>query len=129
MKFTVDKRERYLIFELQESRLDTGIAPNLKTEFVLLNNEGFRNMIVDLSAVSFVDSSGLGAILIGNRMCKNARGTFVLTGVQDPVMKLIKISQLDEILMIAGSEEEANDYILMEEVQREIEGVNGQGEA
>ncbi len=126
MKFTVDKRERYLIFELQESRLDTGIAPSLKTEFVLLSNEGYRNMIVDLSSVSFVDSSGLGAILIGNRMCKNARGTFVLTGVQEPVMKLIKISQLDEILMVAGSEEEANDYILMEEVQREIEGINGE---
>ncbi len=129
MKFTVDKRERYLIFELQETRLDTANAPNLKTEFVVLSNEGFRNMIIDLSSVSFVDSSGLGAILIGNRLCKNARGTFVLTGVQDAVMKLIKISQLDEILNIAGSEEEANDFILMEEVQREIEGVNGEEEA
>jgi anti-sigma B factor antagonist len=45
----------------------------------------------------------------------------VLTGVQEPVMKLIKISQLEDILNITGSEEEANDLILMEEVQRQIE--------
>jgi anti-sigma B factor antagonist len=128
MKFTVDKRERYLIFQLLEDRLDTAIAPALKTEFVVLSNEGYRNMIIDLGQVSFVDSSGLGAILIGNRLCKNNKGTFVLTGVQEPVVKLIKISQLDEILNVVGSEEEANDFILMEEVQREIEGGNGQEE-
>ena len=45
----------------------------------------------------------------------------MLTGVHDSVMKLIKISQLDSILNIAGSEEEANDFILMNEVQREID--------
>lgn len=121
MKFTVDKRERYLIFKLQEPKLDSLVAPSLKSEFVILNNEGFRNMIVDLSEVSFVDSSGLSAVLIGNRLCKDAEGALVLTGVQDGVMKLIKISQLDSILNIAGTEEEANDFILMNEVQREIE--------
>jgi anti-sigma B factor antagonist len=121
MKFAVDKRERYLIFKLEEPKLDSLVAPDLKSEFVILSNEGFRNMIIDLSEVTFVDSSGLSAILIGNRLCKNSNGTFVLMNVSDNVMKLIKISQLDEILSIATSEEEANDYILMEEVQREIE--------
>jgi anti-anti-sigma factor len=122
LKFTVDKRERYLIFKLQESKLDSLVAPALKSEFIILNNEGFRNMIIDLTEVSFVDSSGLSAILIGNRVCKDKGGALVLTGVQDNVMKLIKISQLDSILNIAGTEEEANDFILMNEVQREIEG-------
>lgn len=121
MKFTVDKREKYLILQLNEKRLDTSIAPALKSEFVILNNEGYRNMIVDLSEVTFADSSGLGALLIGNRMSRNSLGTFVLTGVQEPVMKLIKISQLEDILNITGSEEEANDLILMEEIQRQIE--------
>jgi anti-anti-sigma regulatory factor len=58
--------------------------------------------------------------LIGNRLCKNSLGTFVLYGVQEAVMRLIKISQLEDIINIAGSEEEANDFVLMEEVQREI---------
>lgn len=111
-----------MIFKLQESKLDSLVAPALKSEFIILNNEGFRNMIIDLTEVSFVDSSGLSAILIGNRVCKDKGGALVLTGVQDNVMKLIKISQLDSILNIAGTEEEANDFILMNEVQREIEG-------
>lgn len=121
MKFAVDKRERYLIFKLDEPKLDSLVAPDLKSEFVILSNEGYRNMIIDLQDVSFVDSSGLSAILIGNRLCSNSNGSFVLMNVNESVMKLVKISQLDEILNIAGTEEEANDFILMEEVQREIE--------
>lgn len=126
MKFTVDKREKYLILQLNEKRLDTSVAPSLKSEFVILNNEGYRNMIVDLSEVNNADSSGLGALLIGNRLSRNSLGTFVLTGVQPTVMKVIEISQLEQILNIAGSEEEANDLILMEEVQREIERESSQ---
>jgi anti-anti-sigma factor len=126
MKFTVDKREKYLILQLNEKRLDTTVAPSLKSEFVILNNEGYRNMIVDLSEVTMADSSGLGALLIGRRMSRNSLGTFVVFGVQPNVMKTIEISQLKEILNIVGSEEEANDLILMEEVQREIERESSQ---
>lgn len=121
MKFTVDKREKYLSFTLDEDKLDSTIAPQLKSELLILSTEGYRNMIFDLSKVKFVDSSGLSAILIGNRLCKDSGGTFVLTSVQESVMKLVKISQLDSILVILPTESEATDYILMEEVRREIE--------
>jgi len=83
-----------------------------------LNAEGFRNIIFDMNAVKFVDSSGLSAILISDRLCKTANGTFVLYGGNDQVRRLLQISQLDTVLHIVNTLQEAKDLILMEEIER-----------
>jgi anti-anti-sigma factor len=120
MKFSVDKQEKYCVFSLGDERLNSQIGPLLKSEMILLNAEGFRNIIFDMTAVKFVDSSGLSAILISDRLCKNAEGTFVLTGVNDQVLRLLSISQLDSVLHITHTLQEAKDLILMEEIERDF---------
>lgn len=122
MKSTIDKHPKYCIYKLDEDKLLSTNAPKLKSEFVLLNAEGFRNIVFDLSDVEYVDSSGLSAILIGNRLSKEGNGTFVITGLNEQVAKLIKISQLDTILNIIPTVEESVDYVLMEELERDLRG-------
>lgn len=120
MKFSIDKTERYTIFKLDSTNLNSFIAPDLKSEFVLLSNEGVRNLILDLSSVEYVDSSGLSAILTANRLWKDY-GSFVLTGASNPaVKKLIEISRLETILVIVPTVEEAVDYIFMEDIEKEL---------
>ncbi|MEP7127284.1 MAG: STAS domain-containing protein [Chitinophagales bacterium] len=120
MKFSIDKEEKFSVFTLENEKLNSQIAPLLKSEMILLNAEGIRNIIFDMGLIKFVDSSGLSSILITNRLCKNANGTFVLTGVNDTVMRLINISQLDSILQIVPTLQEAKDLIMMEELERDI---------
>ena len=122
MKFSIDKKEKYSVFKLEEDKLLSLNAPKLKSEFVLLNAEGIRNIIVDLTNVNYIDSSGLSAILIGNRLCKDAQGVFVLTNLNEGVNKLIKISQLDSILNVIPTIEESADFVLMEELEKELRG-------
>jgi anti-sigma B factor antagonist len=120
MKFTLDKTERYTIFKLDEENLNSILAPDLKSEFVLLSNEGVRNLILDLSDVKYVDSSGLSAILTANRLWKDF-GSFVLTGASHPaVKKLIEISRLEAILTIIPSVEESIDFVFMEDIEKEL---------
>ena len=59
MKYSIDKEDRYAIFRLNEENLNSLIAPDLKSEFIFLRNEGVRNLILDLNHVKYVDSSGL----------------------------------------------------------------------
>ena len=107
MKYSVDKQNKYAVFSLEEDNLNSSIAPTLKTEFIYLSNEGVQNLILDLSKVSYVDSSGLSAILTANRLWKGQDG-FVLTGIVQPnVVKLIEISRLDTVLSISDSVEAA----------------------
>ena len=120
MKFSVDKHEKYVLVKLNESKLNSLITPQLKSELILINTEGQRNIILDLSQVKFADSSGLSSLLVGHRLCKNATGSFILTGLNDAVSRLITISQLDNVLAIAPTTGEAIDLIFMEEIEKEL---------
>ena len=118
MEFKIEKLENYTLIQVLEEKLDTNVAPSLKSELVLISGKGERNMILDLSSCRYCDSSGLSAILVANRLCKNANGTFVLTGLNDAVDRLITISQLDTVLNIAYSIEEAEDIVNVEDEKR-----------
>ena len=120
MRFQIDKRDRLVIVKLNEDKLLSNLAPQLKSELVILNNEGFRNIVLDLGEVQYVDSSGLSALLVGNRLCKESTGTFVLTGLNTHIQKLINISQLEPILNIVPSLSESVDYVMMEELDRDL---------
>lgn len=122
MKYAVDKQEYYTIFKLNEEKLNAVVAPELKTELVILNNEGISNIIVDMSSLEFVDSSGLSAILVGNRLCTNAGGKLILTEITENVNRLIKISQLDKVLTLIPTIQESRDFVMMEQLQKEIKG-------
>src|SRR5476649_1838304 len=120
MKFAVDKHEKYVVVKLNESKINSLITPQLKSELIMVNAEGQRNIILDLSQVKFADSSGLSSLLVGHRLCKNAIGSFILTGLNDAVSRLITISQLDTVLSIVLTPEEAIDLVFMEEIEKEL---------
>jgi anti-sigma B factor antagonist len=58
--------------------------------------------------------------LVGHRLCKNAGGSFILTGLNDAVARLITISQLETVLTIVSKSEEGIDLIFMEEIEKEL---------
>ncbi len=120
MKFTIDKHEKYVLIKLDESKLNSLVSPQLKSELILMNTEGKRNVILDLSAVKYSDSSGLSSLLVGHRLCKNAEGSFIITGISENLGRLVTISQLDSVLNIVPSVEEAIDLIFMEEIERDL---------
>ena len=111
MEFKIDKFENHTLIKVLEEKLDTHIAPTLKSELVLVSGNGEKNIVLDLGNCRYCDSSGLSAILVANRLCKNANGTFVLTGLNDAVERLITISQLDTVLNISNSLDEAVSLI------------------
>ena len=121
MKYEVDRRANYLIFKLKEENLNSIVAPLLKAEFIVFSNEGVRNLIFDVSEVRFADSSGLSAILTAHRLWKDS-GAFVIASPQPTVKKLITLSRLDDILYVVPTLIEAEDYVMMAEVERELEG-------
>lgn len=109
MSFQIDKTDKYTVIKLLAEKLDSNLAPSLKSELVVINTDGAKNIIIDLIDTRYCDSSGLSAILVANRLCKNSQGVFVLTGLQEPVKKLISISQLDTILNIMNTLAEAQE--------------------
>jgi anti-anti-sigma factor len=120
MHFTLDKNEKYVVVKLHEQKLNTLIAAELKSELLLLNTQGFNNVILDLSESLYCDSSGLSAILVGNRLCRNSNGLFVIAGLSDTVKKLVQISQLDQVLNITSNVTEAIEIVLTDELEKNV---------
>ncbi len=120
MNFTIEDKGRYTLVTSNVEKLDTTCAPELKSELVYLNKTGVRNVLMDLTNTRYCDSSGLSALLVANRLCKSVNGSFVVCGLQEPVQKLVQISQLETVLSITPTASEGIDLLYMEEIAKDI---------
>lgn len=111
MNFSIDKQDNFTIVKISVEKLDTTVAPSLKSELVMINAHGGKNLIIDMSSTRYCDSSGLSVLLVANRLCKNVGGTFVLSGLQKSVQKLVEISQLDTVLNITEDLAAAKSFL------------------
>jgi anti-anti-sigma factor len=114
MNFVVRKEEYYSYIKVVRDRLDSFISPDLKAELVILARDQKSNIIIDLSDCTSCDSSGLSAILVGNRLCKDSGGTFIICNLSQNIEKMIKLAMLDSILVIAPNLEEAEKLLFNE---------------
>ncbi len=111
MSIEIQKKEGFSLVKVNAERLDTNVAADLKAELVVLNNNGEKNIVLDLGKCSYCDSSGLRAVLVGNRLCEDAIGTFVVSGLRPDVEHLIRISMLHTVLLITKTTDEAIELL------------------
>lgn len=111
MDFKIEKRNKFTTLQVLVEKLDLHLAPNLKSEVVLIAGTGETNIILDLRKCTYCDSAGLNAILMANRLCKNSEGILVVGGVQGDIEKLINISQIDKVLNISYNANRAEDLM------------------
>ena len=109
--YIIEECEGFTSVQLLQTRLDAVIANRLKSELIILSGLGQRNIVLDLERCSYCDSSGLSVLLVGNRLCRNAGGVFVLRNLAPQVERLINISHLDTVLAIAYSEEQVQNLL------------------
>jgi len=115
MDFEILKLTDYTLIKVLSERLDTNNAPELKSELIVVNTNGEKNIVLDVSSCSYCDSSGLSAILVANRLCEDAIGTFILSGLQPDVEQIIRISMLHTVLIITKTVDEAKNLLLEKE--------------
>ena len=63
--------------------------------------------MLDVSGVSFMDSIGLGLVMKGYRLCKEAGGGLILLRPSEPVRRLIETLKLDRLIPVAATPDEA----------------------
>ena len=106
MNFLLEEVDDIKVLRIKEDRLDSHLAPDLKTQLLVLNKLGGK-VIIDLSKTQYIDSSGLGALLLGLRQAKEANTLFAICGAQKRVKNLINIAHLDKVLVNYENEFEA----------------------
>lgn len=107
MNITQDNRDNLTVLKLHEERLDAHNSQDFKDYLLRVLEGGSKAVVLDLSAVRFVDSSGLGALLAGHKNAGLKEGRFALSGVQERVQSMFELTRLHRVFEIHPSVEDA----------------------
>lgn len=77
--------------------LDLATAPQLRDELVTAVDEGTQSLVLDLSGLGFLDSTGLRVLIETHQKLEEAGGKLVLRGVADTTARVLEIAGLNEM--------------------------------
>jgi anti-sigma B factor antagonist len=92
-----------------DGRLNMVSAPQLKAAVTAAVQAGRTRVVVDLTAVTFLDSSGLGALIAGLKAAREAGGDLRMTGANEQVRTVLRLTNLDRVLRPHDTLEAATD--------------------
>ena len=80
--------------------IDVYTAPKLRDKITELVGEGVYELVIDLSGVEFLDSTGLGVLVGGLKKVRAHDGTLTLVCNQDRLLKIFRITGLAKVFVI-----------------------------
>jgi anti-sigma B factor antagonist len=86
-----------------EGALDLATVPKLKQVLQGLGPPEITRLVVDVGALDFCDSTGLGTMLGALRRMREGNGDFAIAGASGTVMRLLEVTGLDEIVPLISS--------------------------
>lgn len=90
-----------------EGEVDVYTAPEVKKNIISLLEQGERHVIVNLTAVDYLDSTALGVLIGGLKRLREHDGTLDLICPNPRIRRIFEITGLDKIFDIYDTEEEA----------------------
>jgi anti-sigma B factor antagonist len=106
MRFEETKIGTVFIAKVLESRISADVATRLKENLIEYVTKGNRTIVLDLSDVTFIDSSGLGALIASLKVMGND-GELVLCGARDAVTSMFKLTRMNKVFRMFNTQEEA----------------------
>jgi len=94
---------------VEEERMDAHNSGDLKEQMLQLFDEGKCNLVIDLSSVRFIDSSGLGALVSGFKNASAREGSLKLCCLQPQVRSMFELTRLHRVFEIFANLDEALD--------------------
>jgi len=108
LKIEFHDGENYTVVSL-EGELDIENSSDFKEKAMMKILNGHPNMIIDLSQVVYVDSSGLGVLVFLQKNTRLNGGSLVIVGATEQIRRTMKITHLDELFKFYSTLKEATD--------------------
>ena len=106
MDISEDRKADAVVLALS-GKLDATTAKTFEDKILGLINSGAQRLVVDLTLLDYVSSSGLRVFLLAAKRLQTTDGKIVLCGLQDHVRQVFDLAGFSSILSIYGSRDEA----------------------
>lgn len=106
LKIEIERRGGTEIFRLVGS-LDVATSPSLKEALTKASSQGQGDIVVDLTQLEFLDSTGLGALMGAHRRAMESSGRLGLIVHDGPISRLLNITGLSRVFTLYPSLDEA----------------------
>ena len=90
-----------------EGQIDLNVSAKVADSLAQLIKDKPARLVVDLSGVNYIDSSGLAVLINGMRDMEDFGGIFILAGVRDDVRPILESARLENFFLIFPSVDEA----------------------
>ncbi len=107
MNYTEENKDNIVIFKLENQTVEGNVSTEFKAKMLIIAQPNIDALIIDLSKVEAIDSSGLGALLLANRQLKDNDIPVILVGVRDFVRSLMSMTKIDEVFLFYPTIDEA----------------------
>ncbi|MFK5925659.1 MAG: STAS domain-containing protein [Desulfuromusa sp.] len=107
MQLKMTEQGDIVIINVEEERMDAYNSGDLKEQMLQLFDEGKCSLVIDLSTVRFIDSSGLGALVSGFKNASAREGSLKLCCLQPQVRSMFELTRLHRVFEIFPSQDEA----------------------
>ncbi|MGH9282370.1 MAG: STAS domain-containing protein, partial [Acidimicrobiales bacterium] len=87
--------------------VDLATAPRLREALASVVADGHLNVVVDLSEIEFLDSTGLGALVTGLKRVRARGGDMKVVCTSPRVCKVFEITSIDKVVPVCASVDEA----------------------
>lgn len=100
MEFRVEKNPSGVVVVFPRGVLDASVAPEFRGELLALASDGNKQIVVNLSGVEIIDSSGLGALIDGLKAMRKNGGDLRIADLNDQVAAIVDLTKLGGILRL-----------------------------
>ena len=87
-----------------EGEIDLHVSPRLERSLGSIIKKRPDHVVVDLSGVTFIDSSGMAVLIRAMQSMKEYGGHLTISGLNENVRSIFEIARLDQIFVIDSSE-------------------------
>lgn len=103
----VDQRDDGNLVVTPLGEVDLASSPQLRTRLSELISQKPTHLVLDLSQVTYMDSSGVATLVEALQQCRRQSATLALAGLQDRVRSVFEIARLDTVFDIRPNLEAA----------------------
>ena len=90
-----------------QGAIDLHVSPEIRATLLQMIDEKPKRLVIDLSRVPYVDSSGIATLILARQSLDEHGGRFILAAAQEPVQLILATARLDQYFEICPTVDEA----------------------